>query len=78
MLVVNWMDLCTEIGVPFAKVYEYTQKHPQNQEQACFEALVWWLQNTKSPTWAALTDAIESTQGALYPFQLYDLIEFPN
>ena len=55
----DWKSVCIELDISNAKISECSDNNPGNVKQACYSALVSWLENSKSsPTWATLLKAM--------------------
>ena len=46
------------LGISMAKISECSDNNPGNMKQACHSALLWWRQNSESPTWGTLLEAM--------------------
>lgn len=54
----SWKSVCVMLGISMAKISECSDNNPGNVKHACQSALVSWLENSKSPTWAKLLEAM--------------------
>lgn len=50
--------MCIELDISYAMISECSDNNPGNVKQACHSALLSWLENSESPTWGTLLDAI--------------------
>ena len=54
----DWESVCIELSISEAKRKECLLNNLGNVKQACRSALLWWRQNSESPTWATLLEAM--------------------
>ena len=54
----NWKSVCIKLDISKAKLSVCIGNNPNDLTQACHSALVSWLQNSESPTWATLLEAM--------------------
>ena len=55
----NWKSVCIKLDISKAKLSVCIGNNPNDLTQACYSALVSWLENSKSPpTWATLLEAM--------------------
>ena len=57
-IIKRWKSVCIELNISNAKISACSDNNPGNVEQACYSALLSWLENSESPTWGTLLDAI--------------------
>ena len=64
MVMNGWRDVCIHLCIPTSKISESEQDHVGNVKQACFAAMLWWLEGncrekSRPPTWRVLLDAMK-------------------
>ena len=64
MVLEHWRDVCIYLRIPKTKISESEQNHAIDNKQACFAAMLWWLEGNcreknRPPTWIVLLDAMK-------------------
>ena len=64
MVLERWRDVCIYLRIPKSKISESEQNHVIDNKQACFAAMLWWLEGncrekSRPPTWRVLLDAMK-------------------
>ena len=64
MVMNGWRDVCINLCIPKSKISESEQNHAIDNKQACFTAMLWWLEGNcreknRPPTWRVLLDVMK-------------------
>ena len=64
MVLERWRDVCIYLHIPKSKISESEQNHAIDNKQACFAAMLWWLEGncrekSRPPTWRVVLDAMK-------------------